>query len=85
MQAVHIHYRLQVNGIRNMHQCFTAGISDFGINVYVDCPKRNRTSFLKHLLISLQLNKTFLLQSSPLQCLYTAFDVVSSSGTRFAG
>jgi hypothetical protein len=56
---------------------------------YVVCPKRNRTFFLKHLLISLQLNKTCLLQSTPLHCLYTASSVSSSSGTRpgtrFAG
>jgi hypothetical protein len=33
--------------------------------------KETRTFFLKHLLISLQLNKTCLLQSTPLHCLYT--------------
>jgi hypothetical protein len=54
-------------------------------NKYMVCPKRNRTFFLKHLLIGLQLNKPCLLQSTPLHCLYTASNVFSSSGMRFAG
>jgi hypothetical protein len=37
---------------------------------YVVCPKRNWTFFLKHLLIILQLNKTCLLQSTPLQSIH---------------
>jgi hypothetical protein len=57
--------------------------------IYVVCPKRNRTFFLKYLLISLQLNKTCLLHSTPFHCLYTASNVFSGSGTcpgtRFAG
>jgi hypothetical protein len=52
---------------------------------YVVCPKRNRTFFLKHSLISLQLNKTCLLQSIPFYCLYTTSNVFSSYGMRFEG
>jgi hypothetical protein len=52
---------------------------------YVVCPKRNRTFFLKHLLISWQLNKTCLLQSIPVHCPYAACNVPSTSATCFAG
>jgi hypothetical protein len=47
--------------------------------------KKKQNFFLKHLLTSLQFNKTCLLQSIPLHCLYTAPNFSSSSGTRFVG
>jgi hypothetical protein len=40
------------------------------MSVYVVCPKRNRTSFLKHLLISLQLNNVVSFKALP-STLYT--------------
>jgi hypothetical protein len=41
--------------------------------IYIcDLSKKKRTFFVKHLLISLQLNKTCRLQSTALHCLYTA-------------
>jgi hypothetical protein len=76
--------------IRTSHQktelsLWHSWVNKLTIFVYVVCPKRNRTFFLKHILISLQLNKTCLLQRTPLHCLYTASKVFSSSWTRFAG
>jgi hypothetical protein len=63
---------------------------NFQCDMYIrGLSKRNPTFLLKLLLISLQLNKTCLLQSTPLHCLYTASNDFSSSGTRpgtrFAG
>jgi hypothetical protein len=54
-------------------------------SIYGVCPKGNRTFFLKHLLISLQLNKTYLLQSTLLHCLYTASNVFSQFWNAFCG
>jgi hypothetical protein len=53
---------------------------------YIHGLSKMKPNFLfKHLLISLQLNKACLLQSTPLHCLYTASNVFSSYGMRFAG
>jgi hypothetical protein len=47
---------------------------------------KNKLNFLnKHLLISLQLNKTCLLQSTPSTVYYMASKAFPSPGTRFAG